>query len=223
MSFLKQYQNVLGLVVPKLRQGPPDVWHKRTLLVIDVDYADGWSRSLDDKEQRVADSLVECLRNIRQARGNIVFVMFKPNRNASVYQLRGSSICLGCTHTENKLAAFLEHSHNGRFEPVFVKNQCNAFTNPHLGEYLCKLGVRELVLAGCYRDACVLQTARGAVCAGFDVTLLEDCVSPPFPSSEEKQRWLEDVTCPMPACHSFFEMPTIRIISSHDIGKECSA
>lgn len=103
-----------------------------------------------------------------------------------------SGVCVVCDElTENyRLAPFLEHRHREPFEATFIKNNNDAFTNLKLTPYLRSIGVDEVVLAGCLTFACVLQTASGALRAGFDVTLLSNCVFEPFSDELSRQSWI---------------------------------
>lgn len=52
----------------------------------------------------------------------------------------------------------------------------DAFTNPDLHALLSHAGIRRVVLAGVFANACVRATARGALAHGYEVEVLADCV-----------------------------------------------
>mgnify|MGYP001590754226 CR=1 FL=1 len=93
---------------------------------------------------------------------------------------------------DNRLAPFLEHRHQEPFEAVFIKTENDAFTNKELAPYLRSKGVDEVVLVGCSTFHCILETAKGALKAGFDVSLLSTCAYEPFSEKTKSQEdWLE--------------------------------
>lgn len=122
--------------------------------------------------------------------------------------------CLGCDRmVEEKIAAFLEHRHyQDAFEPVFTKDECDAFSNPLLAEYLRSENVEEVLLMGCSTEACILHTAQGALEAGFNVTLLEKCVYPQFQNEYTKQRWLIWATPPKQSSDQNANAAKIQIV-----------
>ena len=93
-----------------------------------------------------------------------------------------SGKCIVCEELPEyaRLASFLKHRHGTEFEPAFIKTRGNAFTNQALAPYLRSMGVDEIILAGCNTFQCVLDTAVGALEAGFHATLLSRCAYPPL-------------------------------------------
>ena len=93
-----------------------------------------------------------------------------------------SGKCIVCEELPEyaRLASFLKHRHGTEFEPAFIKTRGNAFTNQTLAPYLRSMGVDEIILAGCNTFQCVLDTAVGALEAGFHATLLSRCAYPPL-------------------------------------------
>lgn len=171
----------------------------QALLVVDIDYANGWTPEAIKKSQTrqiFVDALREKLWDARSLDALIVFITFPGDNSGQGYQpsLDSHEVCFICD-APKFLADFLEHEHESRFEPVFVKNDPSAFTNRNLAPYLRSRGVTEVFLAGCSTLACVLATAKGAIRAGFEVTLLERYVHPAFKNDAQKNRWLEDVRC----------------------------
>lgn len=103
--------------------------------------------------------------------------------------------CLACdiVGDKSRLAEFLEHRCLNPQEPTFTKAQVDAFTNKRLAPYLRLREVDETVLAGCFTFGCVEATAVGAVGEKFNVTLLSDCVYPPFSKDLSPELWLRGV------------------------------
>lgn len=56
------------------------------------------------------------------------------------------------------------------------KAEGDAFSNPSLGASLLALGARDLIVLGVFADACVAATTRGALRAGYRVTLVRDAI-----------------------------------------------
>lgn len=99
------------------------------------------------------------------------------------------STCFVC-ETPHPLAPFLDHHHDP-FEPVFFKNDPDAFENPALAAYLREQEVISISLAGCSTTCCVRHTATGALKNGFNVKLLRGCVHYPFKDTADEQKWLQ--------------------------------
>ncbi|OGY67856.1 MAG: hypothetical protein A3I24_02040 [Candidatus Harrisonbacteria bacterium RIFCSPLOWO2_02_FULL_41_13b] len=190
------------------------------LLVIDVDIRDGWLHDHDTanltsgqdnwekQKQPVARRIVQTLKNWRQADKTIIFIVLvgtkdfiKKNGEAQLGTDRYGSRCLGCDilPRDYRLARFLghKHGHNGeKFEPLFLKDTNDAFTNSSLMGYLKTEGISKVFLAGCNTFACVLSTAEGAVRSGINVVLLRDCVFPEFKEGDNyrtETNWLDYV------------------------------
>ncbi len=64
----------------------------------------------------------------------------------------------------------------GKPETLLIKSHADAFTNPALGKLLRQWGVRKLVLAGLFADACVRATTKTALEKGYPVSILADAV-----------------------------------------------
>ena len=60
--------------------------------------------------------------------------------------------------------------------PCFHKNTFSALQSPGLIEHLNAKGIEHLLIAGIELPICIYQTAMDAVKAGFEVTLLSDCI-----------------------------------------------
>jgi nicotinamidase-related amidase len=170
------------------------------LLVIDVDGYDYWASDksqLPDGQKQVAESLCRLLEEWRASGKLITFATLLPSLPDVITQVEANEEhrCIACDLPENlRLAKFLAHRHEkGSFEPVFVKIWCNAFNNKNLCKYLRSRGVTKLFLAGCMTDACVAETAMGAVKSGFDVTLVENCTYPKFSDFLDKEWWVKYV------------------------------
>ncbi len=56
------------------------------------------------------------------------------------------------------------------------KAEGNAFSNPSLGAFLRAAGARDLIMLGVFAAACVTATTRGALRAGYRVTLVRDAI-----------------------------------------------
>jgi nicotinamidase-related amidase len=61
--------------------------------------------------------------------------------------------------------------------PYVAKRHGDAFTNPELHAMLSRAGIRRVLLAGVFANACVRATARGALAHGYQVRVLSDCVA----------------------------------------------
>jgi nicotinamidase-related amidase len=62
-------------------------------------------------------------------------------------------------------------------EPTFAKNVGDAFSNPALGEWLSAQSADGVILLGAQSDRCVAATVKGALTAGFKVTVVSDAHS----------------------------------------------
>ncbi len=170
--------------------------HKdKALLIIDMDYSEGWSpdKIIDQpKRQSVATSLKKTIAMARRKNIKIVFVIYNSSLfEAGQKQFKCDKKCSGCICCKrNKLAEFLEHR---AAEPIFIKNNSDAFTNTELTLFLRSLEIRELLLCGCYTNDCVMETAKGAVKEGFNITLLNDAIYPPFYDAIAKEYWLDQM------------------------------
>lgn len=183
---------------------PPSAQAKRALLVVDVDYNDGWKPELvadPPSRQEVATALKKQLGYSRAISTPVIFVMLDRQKEQKLLpkpQLEPKKHCVGCDREENKLAGFLAHRHWSPFEPVFIKSTDDAFTVPELAPYLRSLKIEELLIVGCNTFACIQATAQGAVRNGFHVTLMEDSVFPPFSPPPDgyqcpKEAWVKSV------------------------------
>lgn len=170
--------------------------HKdKALLIIDMDHSESWKPeivSCEPKRQDVATSLKKMIAIARREDMKIVFVVFNSSLfEAGQKQFKCDKKCSGCIGCgKNKLAEFLEHC---TAEPIFIKNDSDAFTNMELTLFLRSLEVRELLLCGCYTNDCVKATAKGAVKEGFNITLLDGAIYPPFKDVIVREEWLDEV------------------------------
>lgn len=170
---------------------------KKALLVIDVDHGDEWdSQALhsDAEKHQVALAIKKLLDEEREKDHIIVFIILVKSSNTPIsgqeaqyfqgnidtpdhskllnLELKPEG-CLACDISDKwKLAEFLRHRHSDKLEPVFIKNEYDAFKNKKLENYLRENGVTEIELVGCKTDCCLKETATGALKAGFRVTLL---------------------------------------------------
>lgn len=189
------------------------------LLVIDVDLGDGWEHEIgkpsdiewEKERQSVASHIVETLKDWRRAGKMVFFIVLVPEKELKKTRLAqltddDRSQCVACHSlpAEFRLAKFLGHRHGENFEPVFLKDDSNAFTNSVLVNSLRAWGISKIFLVGCQTFVCVLDTARGAVKNGIKVTLLKDCVYPAFESDEKEKDWLKYAT-------SFVQVPSVSI------------
>lgn len=62
-------------------------------------------------------------------------------------------------------------------EPVFVKHNYSALTNPDFQSHLEAEGIETLVFAGVQTNVCVEATLRDAYNRGYNVVVAEDCVA----------------------------------------------
>lgn len=63
----------------------------------------------------------------------------------------------------------------GAGDPTFGKSVGNAFSNPHLVDWVAESG--EVVLVGAATDHCVAASVKGAMAAGLKVTVVSDAHS----------------------------------------------
>ena len=167
----------------------------KALLVVDIHNSWGWAkRTIEscETDRLVVLAIKSELEKARAAGDIVIFIMFPNGCNGQEFQISKNGKCIGCD-TPDSLPEFFEHRHE--CEPVFFKNRCNAFTNHNLAEYLRSKDVADIILTGCATFVCVFDTAKGALKNGFDVTLLADCVSPPFQTDEwaDAKKWLASV------------------------------
>lgn len=187
---------------------PPSLLNSagKALMVVDIDYQDGWHPHKilrDETMKTVSQALVGRLAQARRASIPIMFVMLDPLRSnhingAQTDRTDRREKCLGCDREDNKLPDFLGHRHGNLFEAVFVKGSADAFTNPSIASFLRMKRITQIFLAGCNTFACIQATAIGAVKAGFDVSLVEDCAFPPFQYESYRREWLSSIgrACP---------------------------
>lgn len=62
-------------------------------------------------------------------------------------------------------------------EPVIIKYQYSAFSNPEFRVWLDQFETKILVLTGVLTNVCVETTARDAYAAGYYPVVIEDCVA----------------------------------------------
>ncbi|MEN8194560.1 MAG: isochorismatase family cysteine hydrolase, partial [Bacteroidota bacterium] len=60
---------------------------------------------------------------------------------------------------------------------VINKKGYNGFTNTDLDEELKKLGIKNIIISGIHSHVCVLLTAVGGFELGYNITVLQDCIS----------------------------------------------
>ncbi len=187
----------------------------KALLVVDVDHGDGWwadsmTSPGEGRRKAVAVAIKNELAAWRKEGGLVVFIVLVGQipEGAEVAQTGAvfdrPEECLVCGLSQSyRLAEFLEHRHGQKYEPCFIKADCNAFLNSELLSFLRERGVTEVVLMGCSTFACVLETAQGAAKRGLDVTLLQECVYPEFANPGympyARDRWTEAVRGVNPA------------------------
>jgi|GEM_PF-1724028 len=70
-------------------------------------------------------------------------------------------------------------------EPTFEKAANDAFHRPALAHWLSDQGVRRVILAGVFANACVADTARGAARHGFEVLVATDAVAAGSPKGRQ--------------------------------------
>ena len=71
-----------------------------------------------------------------------------------------------------------------RLEEVFpagrdrhVKNHFGCMSHPEISDSVAAMGVKQVAVAGAETDVCILQSTLGLLDAGYEVFLLEDCLS----------------------------------------------
>ena len=102
--------------------------------------------------------------------------------------------------------------HDDSFEPVFIKNQCDAFSNSELHVFLRQRGVTEIKLVGCNTFQCILQTAAGGLMHGFHVALLEEGTHPAFCNGADQNHWKELLKS---YCQTEYDPLTVSIRNMH--------
>lgn len=182
---------------------------EEALLVIDVERRYNWTQEIIEsdiirKQRANAIKQILVLDRERAANGLRLFIICPNGYGGQEIQLeRGqqseipNAPCIACGAD---LAEFLEHSHES-FEPVFVKDDPDAFSNVYLALYLRGLGVKTVKLIGCNTWNCVLETAKGAVRNGFNVTLIEAGAYPPLDhrADYDEKRWIKGVSLSIPS------------------------
>jgi nicotinamidase-related amidase len=161
------------------------------ILVVDIDGANGWKYTPNSEMENVREAIEKALEKARRDGKPVLFVtMPRKSFTGQEMQLQkdpNNSECIGCNAWDG-LVDFLKHRHESEFEPVFIKKDCDAFTNKNLIEHLRNIGIDEIALAGCFSFSCILFTTVGAVKNGFRVKLLEKCLYPRL-STREKASW----------------------------------
>lgn len=171
----------------------------RAILVVDVNRGYGWSSDKNEQGtdgQNFVSNLKTLLERERRNGTKIIFVIWPTGRfSGQEFFVRPSSVFGRCASCKNgEMPDFLDHCHGkDLYEPIFFKNEADAFSNGNLSKYLYKEGITEVVLAGCVTTCCVLYTAIGARAAGFNVVVLKQCVLPPFSSEQNVERWMSVV------------------------------
>lgn len=220
----------------------------RALLVVDMDTACGWSDFVIEQNTFRKQTALEVGRLLRVVREKKILRLFSmappttrskhndatirdnnihlpPKSGPGVYDSFVSTCCPACEGKgPNMLASCVSH-HHAPFEPVFVKTESSVFSNGRVASFLCQNGIDHLLLAGCMTFGCLYETARDGVKSGIMITLVEECVYPPFqhffenekhgcmalyldsePTPETvaraKRRWLEDVHNEIPTSSS---------------------
>jgi len=69
--------------------------------------------------------------------------------------------------------------------PLWTKSAFSAWGVPELPKHLSESGITSLLLAGLETPICIYQTARDALAAGIDVTVLADCVQARRPADAQ--------------------------------------
>ena len=84
---------------------------------------------------------------------------------------------------------------------IFIKHKGNALTSPEFLDFIAKNGITEFYLAGADATQCVKSTCFNMRKAGYDVTVLSDCIT----SWDKKQ---------VPAMLQYYESQGSKIASS---------
>lgn len=162
---------------------------------------DGWSTSeigglheeVNVARRVTAKNIICTLGRWRKLGAQTVFVVYDTQGDKMPLWQTSQGEYAGCVvcdlPSDQRLAKFLRHKHGNGFEPVFRKSTGDAFTNPHLADFLRSRGVNRVILAGCFTHECVRASARGAVWNGFAVTLLKDCSYPRYNDDHEYDCW----------------------------------
>lgn len=162
------------------------------LLVIDIDHTNGWT----PEALREFSGLSNIARVIRKAveekrkKGGLVIFIVYPGKDTP--EQRGT--CPVCDISRGRLSEFLGHRCNDPQEPAFIKNGVDAFGNEEFKKYLRSRGVRDLKIAGCMTDCCVLATVQSAVSNGFNVIVIGKGVFPRLASAMDIFDWTKRAT-----------------------------
>jgi nicotinamidase-related amidase len=177
----------------------------KALLVVDVQTQFGWPNEIsaitNDKLRAIANNINLEIDKAREVGTPVIFAIYGADYDhTDAYQL--TAPCIACSNENIGLAQFIAHRHFGEFiEPVFFKMHNNSFTNPNLENYLKLHGIDNISLIGCNTYACLLETAQGAMRAGFDVTLLANCardqITGVINSQAEGEDWIAQVKKPL--------------------------
>jgi nicotinamidase-related amidase len=89
-------------------------------------------------------------------------------------------------------------------ETIFVKNKGNALSSEGFLDFIAKNGIESFILAGADATQCVKSTCFNMCKAGYDVTVLSDCIT----SWDMKK---------IPAMLEYYESKGARIVSSKDL------
>jgi nicotinamidase-related amidase len=83
-------------------------------------------------------------------------------------------------------------------DAVFTKNTYDAFTNPKLGVFLKRRGVKRLVMTGVFGDGCVHSTIQGAFSKGYGLVILKDLIeTTDVPARQKLQKLMKARMWPM--------------------------
>jgi hypothetical protein len=87
----------------------------------------------------------------------------------------------------------------GCFFKTFVKQYDSAFSIKKLNPWLRKRGIKNLILAGIFADACVLKTAVNALNKGYKIVTCDDLIAnnsiytrDNVKMAKEQHRWYEE-------------------------------
>lgn len=175
----------------------------KALLVVDMDTACGWSDFVIEQNTLRKQTALEVGHLLRIAREKKILRLFSmaphaarskhndvtirdnnihlpPTSGSDMYDTLVSTCCPACQgEGPNVLASCVSH-HHAPYEPVFVKTENSVFSNGRVASFLCQSGVDHLLLGGCMTFGCLYETARDSVRSGITITLVEECVYPPF-------------------------------------------
>lgn len=125
------------------------------LMIIDV------QMPYSTSNPKTVTALKKALPDLRQRMPVIWVFMGEVDDYSRPRQMRGRRLCDLFNDESIHLNSAAIHPHSDDF--VVLKNEMNAFTNPHLEPFLTARGIQTINLAGFHTTQCVFASAAGAL------------------------------------------------------------